>query len=187
YFHVLAGHPQDGMAAGEIFELYADKTGNDYLGSIAIGFQGLAMILMGDMGKGMNLLQAMRRAAAEQDQKYLVCTFEYVVGNVFAQVTQGATPLTFSLVLKNFGFLLRYVPFAAHRAKAHLNRAIDMGRLYGYDGLHALACLDLGMLHKAKKKNDTARQLISEAVQLFEKNQAAASLEQARAALASLE
>ncbi|MCZ6728672.1 MAG: AAA family ATPase, partial [SAR324 cluster bacterium] len=186
YFHVLAGQPQDGMAAGEKFELYADKTGNDYLGSIAIGFQGLAMILMGDMGKGMRLLQAMRRAAPDQDQKYLGCIFEYVVGKVFAQIAESSAPLNISIVLKNLGFLLMHVPFAARRAKAHLNKAIDMGRLYGYDGLHALACLDLGMLHKAKKKNDTARQLISEAAQLFEKNQATAQLGQAREALASL-
>ncbi len=49
------------------------------------------------------------------------------------------------------------------------------------------ACLDLGLLHKAKKRKDQANKCISEAVNLFEQCEADVYLKQANEALESLQ
>ncbi len=48
------------------------------------------------------------------------------------------------------------------------------------------AYLDLGLLHRAKKRNDKAQECISEAIKIFEECKAEGFLKQARDALASL-
>ena len=54
------------------------------------------------------------------------------------------------------------------------------------DGILAQAYLDLGRLHKAKKRFDPARECISEAIKIFEEYEAEGYSNQAKAALASL-
>jgi hypothetical protein len=47
------------------------------------------------------------------------------------------------------------------------------------------AYLDLGLLHKAKKRKEKAQECLTEAIRLLEASEADAFLEQARAALES--
>ena len=61
-----------------------------------------------------------------------------------------------------------------------------MSREIGAKGTLASALLDLGNLHKAKKRIEQARKLIAEAVQLFEECVAEVHLKHAREALESL-
>jgi tetratricopeptide (TPR) repeat protein len=83
-------------------------------------------------------------------------------------------------------FLLKTIPFAALRAEAHLNKAIEMCREIGAKGTLASAVLDFGNLHKAKLRIEKAREHIAEAVQLFEKCKAQNYLNQAKNTLEAL-
>ena len=47
--------------------------------------------------------------------------------------------------------------------------------------------MDLGLLHKEKKRSDQARECISEAIKIFEECEAEVYLQQAKETLASLE
>ena len=49
------------------------------------------------------------------------------------------------------------------------------------------ACLDLGLLYKAKKRKEQAKKFISKAVKLFEQCEADVYLKQAHEALESLQ
>ncbi len=49
------------------------------------------------------------------------------------------------------------------------------------------AYLDLGFLHKIKKRTDQAKECISEAIKIFEQTEAESFLKQAKEALVSLE
>jgi tetratricopeptide (TPR) repeat protein len=95
-------------------------------------------------------------------------------------------PVTPSLIAKNLGFFIRNLPFAAKKAEAHLNQAIALNREMGANYLLGQACLDLGILHKAKKRRSKARECFSEAIALFEHCEADAFLQQAKEGLASL-
>ncbi len=62
----------------------------------------------------------------------------------------------------------------------------EIAKKHGAKGLQGLACFNLGLLHKAKKRTEQARKCITEAVHLFEQCEAETSLKQAKEALASL-
>ena len=95
-------------------------------------------------------------------------------------------PVTTSLILKNLGFLVRNLPFATKKAEAHLNQAIALDREMGANWILGQACLDLAILHKAKKRRSKARECLSEAIALFEQCESKTFLQQAKEELASL-
>jgi tetratricopeptide (TPR) repeat protein len=87
---------------------------------------------------------------------------------------------------KNIGFLLKNVPSAANKAEKHFNQAIEITEEIGAKSYAALAYLELGLLHRAKKRADPAKKCISRAIELFEQCEAEVYLKQAREALATL-
>jgi tetratricopeptide (TPR) repeat protein len=87
---------------------------------------------------------------------------------------------------KNIGFLIKNVPFASKKAEEHFNRAIGVAKEIGAKGMLGTAYLDLGLLHKSKKRIEEAKRCISEAIQLFEQCEMEEFLKQAKEALASL-
>jgi hypothetical protein len=91
-----------------------------------------------------------------------------------------------SIVLKNIGFLVKNVPFASKKASNYFNRAIESAKKFGAKGILGQAYLDLGILHKAQKRNNLAGKCISEAVHIFEQIGAEVRLKQAQNALSSV-
>ncbi|UCB49907.1 MAG: hypothetical protein JSW56_03155 [Deltaproteobacteria bacterium] len=61
-----------------------------------------------------------------------------------------------------------------------------MAKEIGAKGTEGQAYLDLGFLHKAKKRPSQAREYLIEAIQLFEQCEANGYLKQAKDALESL-
>jgi hypothetical protein len=90
------------------------------------------------------------------------------------------------MIIKNIGFLIQTLPFAAKKAERHFQTAIQTAKEIGAKGLLGQSYLGLGLLCKNKKKNDEARHYISNAIKIFEECEAYAYLKQARQALESL-
>ena len=59
---------------------------------------------------------------------------EYILGEVYTQIATGPKP-SLSIMVKNIGFLIKNVPFAAKRAEEHLTRAIEISKEIGADFL----------------------------------------------------
>jgi tetratricopeptide (TPR) repeat protein len=110
---------------------------------------------------------------------------EYIFGKTYSQIATGPTP-DFSIMAKNIAFLVKNVPFAAKNAEKHFNKAIDLLREIGAKSFLGGAYLDLGLFNKARKKNQQARECISEAIKIFEETGAEEILKQAKEALDSL-
>ena len=89
--------------------------------------------------------------------------------------------------MRNIGFLIKNVPSAAKKAEFHFNKAIEVAMEIGAKAILGQVFLDLGLLHKAKKKTDKARKCISKAIEILEACEAIVYLKQAKEALASLE
>ena len=120
---------------------------------------------------------------------YAYALFEGFLGKMYMQmVVRGkpTLPVTTSLIVKNLGVFIINLPFAGKKAEAHLNQAIALEREMGANHLLGLACLDLAILHKARKRRSKARECLSEAITLFEQCEAEAFLQQAKEELASL-
>jgi len=78
-------------------------------------------------------------------------------------------------------------PFFAWSAEDHFKRSIEVAKEVGAKGWMAVSYLDLGLLHKAKKRTDQAKECFSKAIKIFEEIEAEAFLKQAREALATIE
>ena len=81
----------------------------------------------------------------------------------------------------------RNIPFAAKKAEEHLNKSMKVSREIGANNPLALALMDMGALHSAKKRSEKAQECILEAIQIFEQCEAEVYLKQAKEALESLQ
>ena len=150
-------------------------------------FLGAVWIAKGQMGLGLKRLKEGKQELLTGGNmlNYLQC--EYILGRVFSQIAMGSEPISLSTVFKNIGFLVKNVPFASKKAEVHLKKVIEVAEEMGAKTILGGAYLDLGLLYKAKKRTDKAKQCISEAVQLFEQCEADVYLKQANVTLESLQ
>ena len=102
------------------------------------------------------------------------------------RIVEGEEKISLTNVVKNLGFVLKNVPFAAKKAEDHFNKAIEVAKEIGAKGIEGRAYLDLGHLHKVKGRSDHARDCFSKAVRIFEECEADVYLKQAKEALKSL-
>jgi class 3 adenylate cyclase/tetratricopeptide (TPR) repeat protein len=165
---------------------YCDNFGCKYIRPYAYGFLAIIMIDKGHMSQGLKMLEEERQSSLENERRILHAMLEHVLGKVYLQIAQGAGPKSLSFLAKNIGFLMKNVPFASQKAEAHFNKAIEVFKKTGGKGQLGMAYLDLGLLYKAKRKRDKARECISEAVNLFEQCEAEVYLRQAKEALEDL-
>jgi tetratricopeptide (TPR) repeat protein len=108
-----------------------------------------------------------------------------ILGEVNSQIASG--PKSSLLIMaKNIGFLVKTVPFATKKAEKHFNKAIELFKEIGAKGLLGPVYLSLGLLYKASKRTDQARQCILEAINIFQECEAEVYLKQANEALDSL-
>jgi tetratricopeptide (TPR) repeat protein len=166
---------------------YSQKFGVGLVGDIASVFRGVVLIAKGQMSQGLALIREAQQTLSENQRRGQYTLTEYSLGKVYSQIAEGAGPVSLSIMAKNIGFLIKNVPFASRKAEKHFSRAIEVAKEIGMKGQMGMAYLDLGLLHKTKKRTEQARRCISEAIQLFEQCEAEFYLKQAREALASLE
>ena len=83
-------------------------------------------------------------------------------------------------------FRRRNVPFASRRAENYLRRAIEVAQEIGAKAALGMAYLDLGLVYKAKRRRDRAKEYISTAIQCFQQCEAVLYLKQAKEAMKSL-
>lgn len=81
---------------------------------------------------------------------------------------------------------MKNIPLAGKKAESYFVRTIEVAREIGAKGTLGLACLDLGLLYKLKKKPEKAREYISESIKIFQQCEARAYLKQAKNELESL-
>ena len=165
---------------------FSKKYGCEFQGTLSSAILDLVMIANGKMATGLKQLKDILQRIKETEHKGFLPTGEYILGKIYFQISTGEGPISLSTIIKNAGFLLKTIPVASTRAEFHFNKAIETASEIGAKGVLAQAYLDLGLLHKAKKRKDQAKKCISDAVQLFEQCKADVYLKQANEALESL-
>jgi len=149
-------------------------------------FLGVIQIVKGQMSEGLKLLKKGQRECAEGQMICEYCLSEYLMGNVYLQIVQQSEPIGLFKAAKNIGFLLKNVPVAAQKAEARLNKAIETAKKIGAKSILGPAYLDLGRLHKTKKRTDKAAECITAAIKIFDECEMDGFLKQAKDALESL-
>ena len=108
-----------------------------------------------------------------------IAFWESLLGSVYLQMAM-------SFLFKNIVFLMKNAPHAARKAETHFNNAIKHAKGVGANGTLGQTCLNLGLLHQARKRVGKAEECLSEAVRIFEETEAQVYLKQAREAMESL-
>ena len=138
------------------------------------------------MQQGTELLEKARKTLIRNQRRVQYAISEYILGEVNSQIATGPKP-SLSIMAKNIGFLVKNVPFATKKAEEHFNKAIELFKEIGAKGYLGQVYLSLGLLYKASKRTDQARQCILEAIDIFQECEAGGWLKQANEALDSLE
>jgi tetratricopeptide (TPR) repeat protein len=144
------------------------------------------LIAKGQMKQGTELLENARKILSKNQRSVHYAISEYVIGEVNSQIATGAKP-SLAIMAKNIGFLVKNVPFANKKAEKHFNKAIELFKEIGMKGFLGQVYLSQGLLYKASKRSDRARQCILEAINLFQDCESGGFLKQANEALDSLE
>jgi len=187
FCYVSTGRFHEAESVCEDMIKFAEESGYDFLGSSAQAFMGIVMITKGDVARGINIVECMIQRSLENGSRWQYAAGNHMLGRVYSQIAQGGGgEKSFSFLLKNIGFLIKTVPFAARKAEGYFHTAIETAKEIGAKSVLGQAYLDLGKLHKAKGRLADARTCISHAVQSFEECEADVYLKQAREALASL-
>jgi tetratricopeptide (TPR) repeat protein len=138
------------------------------------------------MSKGIKMFEETNRTGYEEGREGWFATWEYMLGNIYLQIAQGGEKPDLSFLVKNIGFLVKNAPRADQKAQTHYNLAIEHAMKVGDRGTLGRSFLDLGILHKAKKRFDKAKECFSRAIKVFEETEAEANLKRAEEALRSI-
>jgi class 3 adenylate cyclase/tetratricopeptide (TPR) repeat protein len=146
----------------------------------------ILMLTRGNLRQGVKIAEDLTKVFLENGSIWNYVTVEYMLGNIYLQIVLGAGPKTFTFLAKNIAFLIKSFPRASEKAEYHLNKAIETAKEIGAKLILGQAYLDIGLLHKTKKRSDQAKECISKAIQIFKQCKAEVYLKQANKALESL-
>jgi len=166
---------------------FSNQNNADWIGTPGKLLQGVVMVAKGSMGRGIKAIEEALATFNNKERKFFIARTEQILGKIYLQIIDGAGPLRPLILVRNIGFLMKNVPFADKKAESHLNKAIEIATAIGAKGVLAPAYLDLGLLHKAKKRYKHAKVYILKAMNIFEEWEAEIYLKQAKEALNDLE
>ncbi|MBW2487678.1 MAG: tetratricopeptide repeat protein [Deltaproteobacteria bacterium] len=165
---------------------FLQEVGCGIYGSMAEILVGLNYIANGQMSKGLKMVENVRDVFQANRRSGRLAMPEFILGKIYLQIVEGKDLPSLSILSRNIGFIVKNVPTAGKKAEKHFMRAIEITKEIGAKSWMAMAYLDLGLLHRTKKRTDQAKECISKALELFEQCEANAHLQQAKEALASL-
>jgi class 3 adenylate cyclase/tetratricopeptide (TPR) repeat protein len=164
---------------------FCEKHGMRQLTTVCQMFLAPALIARGHMMQGKEQLEKARKAFHKNQRRVWYAISEYFLGEMNSQIAIGPKP-SLSIMAKNVGFLVKNVPFAAKNAEKHFNKAIELLQEVGMKGFLGQAYLSQGLLYKASKRTDQARQYILKAINIFQECESEVYIKQANEALDSL-
>jgi tetratricopeptide (TPR) repeat protein len=165
---------------------FCREVGCEVWGTLAEILVGITYVGSGKMSKGLKMVEVVRDAYQKKKRRGTLVIPEYILGKIYLQIVEGENLPSFSVLARNIGFMVKNVPAAAKKAEEHFKQAIAFAKEVGSNSYMARAYLDLGLLHKAKKREGQAKECIAKAIELFEQCEAEVYLQQAKEALASL-
>jgi tetratricopeptide (TPR) repeat protein len=184
--YARSGQYQEAEEAFEGVPSFSRDFGCDLLGIPTNAMLGIVSIGKGQMNQGLSMVEQTLRTMLESKRRCWYAAVELSLGQVYLHIMNKSVSVPLSTMVKNIGFILRNVPFAATKAEEHLKKAIEVSKEIGAKGILGQAYLDLGLLHKAKGRLEQARECVSESVKIFEQNEAEAHLKLVKETLTSL-
>lgn len=146
----------------------------------------LALVLAGEWGKGVRWIEAAVRRYKAWGQPFARALGDQYLGLIYLKMAEGGPRPPLAVVLRNLGFALKAVPFAARLGRRHLETAAHEYRRLNMPYYLAECLFHLGVLHQAKGRTREARVCFDEARKVAAAVEASALCERIDAARSSL-
>jgi len=153
---------------------------------ISYGGLGLVTIAKGNMRHGFKMLQEVLDFCLEKGLLYWYAQLLNASGQIYLQIVDQPAKVNLGVMIKNVGFLLKNVPMADRKGQKYLKKALEVSKKIEAKGIEAVVHLNLGRLHKVKKRTEMAQECFSNAIELFKVCEAETYLKQANEELESI-
>lgn len=184
-FYLADGQLDEAENAFQRVVVFSQNLGAGVAGVPAEVFLGAIMIAKGQISRGLKHLYEGKQKLMASGNKFYSLQCEYLLGNIFLQIVMGGR-INLSQIVRNIGFVVKNVPFAATKAEAHFQKVIEAAKEIGANVLLGKAYFDLGRLHMAKSRTHLAKECLAEAVHIFEQSEADIFIKDAKDTLDSL-
>jgi class 3 adenylate cyclase/tetratricopeptide (TPR) repeat protein len=165
---------------------FSNKFGVEMFGSLVNGLLGVIQVAKGNMSSGLKKILNTRQVLDKAGRMYPLAAVEYILGELYFQLSGRSGPTSFYTIAKNLGFLAKNIPLARRNAEQHFNSAIKISKEIGAYRIMGDAYLGMGLVFKAKKRNEQAKEYLSLAIQTFEECEAEILSQRGKEILASL-
>ena len=165
---------------------YSRSFGVKIIGTPANSIMGIVLVGKGNLKEGLRIYEEGRQSYIEKERRWCYALSEYILGTIYFEISKGDRPKRFSFIARNLVFMVRNLPFLSKKSEYHLNKSIATAKEIGAKITLGMAYLNLGLLHKSKKRSAKARECICEAIDVFDRCGAGVYLKQSKEALASL-
>ena len=184
--YALNGQYEDAQIIFDEVAKFVEESGFLYAAMrFRIGYS-LMMVMKGNLSQGIKMFEDLISQLKSNEDWITYCQTSHILGKIYLKMIQGEGEKSFSLLVKNIGFLIKTIPFLKPKAEEHLQEAIRVAKEIGAKGFLGQAYLDMGALRKIKGSKDEARKYITFAIELFEECENDFFLKQAREALVAL-
>jgi tetratricopeptide (TPR) repeat protein len=147
---------------------------------------GAALALAGEMEAGVRVIENAIRRFASWGNNAPPAFGHMILGELYLRLMQRGTRIPLRALLRNLSFLLRSRPFAARKARRHLEEGIRIARRVGVPAILARCLLNLGLLDSARKQHEEASRHLEEALEVAASVRLQPLQEKIRAALAAV-
>ena len=165
---------------------FGEAFGFQQIQTSAEGLLGIILVSKGDLSKGISILEEILDKFLKNESRYRYTGYVFLIGKIYLNILLKDGPIKLSILARNIGFLVKNIPFARKKAERYFNDAIKLSQEIGAKGFLGQALLNLGLLHQATKRSDSAKKYMQEAIEVFEQCEAEIYVKQAKEALASL-
>jgi len=178
-------HEQAELVLREI-EIFNERHGYGFVGTIAKGLHGIVQITRGSLQQGVGIVEDSIDFCRKNESMYRYATLHFTLGKIYMQIVQGGEKKALAFFAENFWFLVKTVPFARKKAEYHLKNALSAAQRIGSKSIEAQAALELGRLFKIRGNKRLATQYVGDAIRIFERTEASVFLKHSRELLASV-
>jgi class 3 adenylate cyclase/tetratricopeptide (TPR) repeat protein len=167
---------QAALSISEEVMRFSEKYGFEFVGTATIAFRGFAFAATGNLHEGLQLLENAEKIWSNTNRLYPLAVLNCFYGKLYLQIVEGNNPKKISYLIKNIGPIIKLVPSAAKKSEKHFKIAIEITKNVGAKGLLAQAHMGLGLLYRATKKGELAKENLLEAIKIFDMIEAAGFL-----------
>jgi class 3 adenylate cyclase/tetratricopeptide (TPR) repeat protein len=157
-----------------------------WLAGPAYVYLAMGKITKGQVSDGLSAIEVLGDDFFENGNVIWHMIAEQLLGTIYLRIVEGSAPMSLIKLVKNLPFLITNVPFADGKAQKYMEKTIKISKEIGAKLYVGQAYLNLGLLHRAKKRKEKAKECLTEAVQLLAECDADGPLRQAQEALESL-